>query len=92
MKIFIVNSEEKKDVREQLQEAKDWIDGKDSHPEPTTDEPEGPPYGIVLTGQALVCTCTYVPIFTCTCTCTYSVYSNTYTCTCTCNTWSCIMC
>ena len=54
MKIFIVNSEDKEEVRQQLQEAKDWIDGNDSHPEPTTDEPQGPPYGIVLTGQTLV--------------------------------------
>uniref|UniRef100_A0A1X7U3D1 Phospholipid-transporting ATPase n=1 Tax=Amphimedon queenslandica TaxID=400682 RepID=A0A1X7U3D1_AMPQE len=53
MKIFIVNSEEKAEVRERLQDAKDWIDKKDSRPEPTTDEPQGPPYGIVLTGQTL---------------------------------------
>ena len=54
MRVFIVNSDERRVVEQQLQEAKDWIERSDLATISPNDEPPGPPYGIVITGQSLV--------------------------------------
>lgn len=54
MRIFIVNSDERRTVEQQLQEAKNWIERTDLATISPDDEPPGPPYGIVITGQSLV--------------------------------------
>ena len=58
MKVFVIDSEEKEVVQEQLQNAKDEIDRinelveRGEHPQ--NNEPSGPPFGIVMTGLSLV--------------------------------------
>lgn len=62
MKVFVIDSEEKEVVQEQLQNAKDEIDRinelveRGEHPQnnDSMSEPHGPPFGIVMTGLSLV--------------------------------------
>lgn len=53
MKVFVINAEDKEGVRDQLNEAKTWIE--DPSPNEHSDEgPSGPPFGIVINGHSLV--------------------------------------
>ena len=75
MRVFIVNSDERRAVEQQLQEAKDWIERTDLATISPDDEPPGPPYGIVITGQSLVgsiCVNLLWLLFVCLCTATCS--------------------